>query len=271
MKNKIIKCAQDLKKRLPIEPKVALVLGTGLNSLAELMENPTIIPYGEIEGFAVSTAPSHAGQLVCGKMQGVDCIIMQGRLHYYEGWSMQEITFPIRVLAALGCTSIILTNAAGSLREHLPPGTIVALRDHINFMGTNPLIGPNDESLGERFPSLNEPYKKSSIKKAHELAKEIGFELAEGVYCAVTGPNLESVAECKMFQMLGADLVGMSTVPEALVAIHNGLSVTAFSVVTNYSNLFHSAAHSQEEIRANAKTAKDNLEKLILGIVPSLI
>jgi len=194
-------------------------------------------------------------------------LCFQGRFHYYEGYSMQQVVFPIRVMAGLGIKFCVVTNASGSLREDFMPGNLVVLTDHINFMGTNPLIGKNDEELGERFPSMNLPYS----PRVHEMVKAIAAKqaipLKWGVYVAVTGPSLETKAECAMFAKLGADLVGMSTVPEVITARHCGMEVLGISVVTNYSNLFHSKAHSQEEIRDNAAKASQYLMNLITELM----
>ncbi|MCK4957014.1 MAG: purine-nucleoside phosphorylase [Candidatus Cloacimonetes bacterium] len=267
MVHKIREAADFIKSKLDFSPERAVVLGTGLNSIAEMINDPIIIPYQDIPELPVSTAPSHAGRLVAGFLNDTPIIIMQGRLHYYEGYSMAEITFPIRLLKAIGIKELIITNAAGSLNASMVPGDIVLLEDHINFMGTNPLIGENLESLGERFPSMNEPYNLKMIAQAEDLAKEHNFKVQRGVYLAVTGPNFETKAECKMFAANGADLVGMSTVPEVIVAIHSGIKVLGISVVTNLSNIFHAEAHSQEEVRANAAKAKQHLEILITNVL----
>ncbi|MDD4223293.1 MAG: purine-nucleoside phosphorylase [Candidatus Cloacimonetes bacterium] len=262
--------ADWLKQRLPEVPKVALILGTGLNGIAERGRILFQIPYGEIPGFASSTAPSHKGNLILGELGGTKVLYLQGRFHYYEGHPMSAVVFPTRVLASLGVQTLIVTNASGSLREELAPGSIVMLADHINFMGTNPLIGENDGELGERFPSLNEPYDPRYAETCAQIARHEGIPLNKGVYVAVTGPSLETRAECAAFASLGADLVGMSTVPEVIAARHAGMRVLAFSVVTNYSNLFHNEAHSQEEIRANADRASTQLIAIITAFLGGL-
>ena len=264
---KIENAKKYIKSKIDFQPHLGIILGTGLNSIAELVQNPIFISYHEIPGFVVSTAPSHLGRLVLGKIHNKNLVIMQGRFHYYEGYSMQEITFPIRVLQALGVQNLIISNAAGSLNEKLQPGNIVLLKDHINLMGTNPLIGKNDDKLGERFPSMNEPYNSEMRKLSSEIADENGFTIQEGVYAAVTGPSLETRAECLMMQNMGADLVGMSTVPEVIVAVQSNIKVLGISVVTNMSNIFHSQAHSQEEIRENADKSRKKLETLIYHFI----
>jgi purine-nucleoside phosphorylase len=267
MHERINTAADFVRTKIDFIPEKAVILGTGLNSIAEMIETPVIIPYKDIPEMPVSTAPSHAGKLIAGFLGDTPIIILQGRLHYYEGYSMQEITFPIRLLQNLGIKEIIITNAAGSLNENLQPGEIVLLHDHINFMGTNPLIGENDPTLGERFPSMNEPYNIDLINEAEMIAKKNNFTVKKGVYLAVTGPSFETRAECLMFAKLGADLVGMSTVPEVIVATHAKIKVLGISVVTNLSNIFHQKEHSQDEVRANAIQAKENLICLLKNML----
>ncbi len=266
MKEKIKKAVEYIRSRSAIIPELGIVLGTGLNSIAALAQDIVEIPYQEIPGFGVSTAPSHAGQLLLGRIADKQVAIMQGRLHYYEGFSLQEVTFPIRVLTALGINTLLLTNAAGSLNPYLLPGELVLIKDHINLMGSNPLIGSNDDELGERFPSLHNTYDAELRRQVIGIAGRKGFKISEGVYAAVAGPSLETRAECLMLRNLGADLVGMSTVPEVIVAIHGGVRVLALSAVTNLSNIFHSKPHTQEEIRYYASRNNEKLEMIIKEI-----
>lgn len=259
--------AKWLLNELGCSPEIAIILGTGLGDLAESFEIKKLIPYKDIPGFATSTAPSHKGNLILVEIADKPVLFLQGRFHYYEGYDMQEVVFPTRTLTAMGLKTLIVTNAAGSLRKEMSPGSIVQITDHINFMGRNPLIGPNDEDMGERFPSMNEQYDPQYRAITDEIAREKGIKTHHGIYVAVTGPNLETRAECAAFQMWGADLVGMSTVPEVLVARHGGVRVLAYSIVTNYSNLFHSDAHSQEEIRHNAAIASSNLKSIICEFI----
>ncbi len=270
MKTSYHETAAWLKQRLPEVPSVAMILGTGLNAIAERGKTILQIPYGEIPGFVSSTAPSHKGNLVLSELEGQKVLFLQGRFHFYEGHPMSAVVFPTRVLACLGVKTLIVTNASGSLREKLGPGSIVMLEDHINHMGTNPLIGENDEDLGERFPSMNHPYDIAHRESCFAIAREQNIPLHSGIYLAVTGPSLETRAECAAFASMGADLVGMSTVPEVIVARHAGMKVLAFSVVTNHSNLFHDKAHSQEEIRANADRASTHLIDLITRFLKTL-
>ena len=259
--------AEWLQQKLPLIPQIAIILGTGLSAMAEAFPVLFQIPYSDIPGFVTSTAPSHKGNLILADVHGVPVLFLQGRFHFYEGYPLADVVFPTRVLAALGIRILIVTNAAGSLRLNLPPGAIVQLTDHINFMGTNPLIGHNDEAQGERFPSMNQLYDPELGHLADEIALSEAITTYKGVYLAVSGPSLETKAECAAFATLGADLVGMSTVPEVIVARHAGIRVLAYSIVTNYSNLFHGQAHSQEEIRQHAGIAGEQLKIIVASFV----
>lgn len=261
--------AQWLLERLPAKPETAIILGTGLSDMAEAFPLITKMSYAEVPGFAISTAPSHKGNLILAEVGGKAVLFLQGRFHYYEGHSIAQVIFPTRVLAAMGIKTLIVTNAAGSLRKELPPGSIVQIIDHINFMGLNPLVGVNDDSLGERFPSMNQLYDPDYRDVCDEIAAKHGISTHKGVYLAVSGPSLETRAECAAFAMWGADLVGMSTVPEVIAARHAGLKVLAYSIVTNYSNLFHEEAHSQEEIRHHAGIAGKHLQTMLSDFVRS--
>lgn len=219
--------------RFGAAPRVGIILGTGLGGLAAQIDDRTAIPYAEIPHFSVSTVESHAGQLVCGTLRGVPVVAMEGRFHYYEGYSMQQVTFPVRVMKSLGIEILIITNAAGGMNPHYELADLVAIEDHINLMGDNPLRGPNDDALGPRFPDMSQPYDKQLLALARRSALELGIPCQPGVFVAVTGPNLETRAEYRMLRALGADLVGMSTVPEVIVAVHAGLRVLGFSIVTD--------------------------------------
>jgi purine-nucleoside phosphorylase len=259
--------AQWILKQINATPDVGIVLGTGLSGLVDMLDDKIVIPYKDVPGFVKSTAPSHAGNIVFGYLSGKAVLLYQGRFHFYEGYTMNQVVFPIRVLAAMNVKNLIVTNASGSLREDFKPGDIVVITDHINFMGTNPLIGENLDDLGERFPSMNMQYSIAMHDCIRKVAADRGVALQWGTYIAVTGPSLETKAECAMFAKMGADVVGMSTVPEVIVARHSGINVLGISVVTNYSNLFHDLAHSQEEIRANADKASANLKLLITEVL----
>ncbi len=270
MLSQIENAVNFLSGKIKFKAETAVILGTGLNRIAGIVDNPIIINYKEIPGFLVSTAPMHEGKLITGNIQNKNVIFMQGRLHFYEGYSMQDVVFPIRVLKALGVKKLILTNASGSLNKELLPGDLVLIEDHINMMGTNPLIGENFEKLGSRFPSMNEPYDKKMRDAALSISKENGFDLKSGVYVAVSGPSMETKAECLMMAKMGADLVGMSTVPEVIIGIHSGMKILAVSAVTNLSNIFHSEPHTQEEINKNAAKTRKNLENLIINLIKKL-
>ncbi|MBN2460828.1 MAG: purine-nucleoside phosphorylase, partial [Candidatus Cloacimonetes bacterium] len=204
MLNDITTACEYISSHFCSKPETALILGTGLNSLAEKLTSVVRIPYQEIPGFSPVTAPEHKGMLITGKFSGQDLLIMQGRYHYYEGYSGEQLIFPVRVLKQMGIRNLIVTNAAGSLNQNLHPGMLVIIKDHINLMGTNPLIGLHDESLGERFPSMNEAYNRKMISQLKDIAQQENIEIREGIYAAVSGPSLETKAECLMLQRLGA-------------------------------------------------------------------
>lgn len=210
-----------------------MILGTGLGGLAEQITSKTVIPYAEIPHFPASTSPSHTGQLVCGELRGVPIVAMEGRFHFYEGYSMQQVTFPVRVMKALGADTLIVTNAAGGMNPHFELSDVVVIDDQINLMGDNPLRGFNDDKLGPRFPDMCEPYSRELSAIALQAALELGITAHKGVFVAVSGPNLETRAEYRMLRGMGADVVGMSTVPEVIVAVHAGLRVLGFSIVTD--------------------------------------
>jgi purine-nucleoside phosphorylase len=212
---------------------VGIVLGTGLGDFATALEGVTTIPYADIPGFPVSTVESHAGELHIGRLGGRPVAVMKGRVHFYEGYSMQQVAFPARVLRELGCDTLVLTSAVGGMNPNMPAGTIVALTDHINLMADSPLIGPNDDELGPRFPDMSEPYSRALVGLAERVALEQGWILQRAVLVAVPGPSLETAAEYRFLRWIGADVVGMSVVPEAIVAVHGGQRVLAMSVVTD--------------------------------------
>jgi purine-nucleoside phosphorylase len=231
--DRIQETSAALRAAVQGQPRFGLILGTGLGNLADQLENANAVPYEEIPHFASSTAESHAGNLVFGQLGGVDVVAMQGRVHVYEGYSMQQVTFPVRVLKALGVDSLVVTNAAGGMNPLFAAGDLVAIVDHINLMGQNPLIGPNDERLGERFPDMSEPYDRTYLRRVDEVALDLKIPLRKGVFVAVAGPNLETAAEYRFLRAIGADVVGMSLVPESIVAVHSGMRVLALTVVTD--------------------------------------
>jgi purine-nucleoside phosphorylase len=259
--------ARRVRALWPGEPRVGIVLGTGLGALAREIQAEAAIPYPEIPYFPHSTVESHTGQLVCGQLAGHTVLAMEGRFHLYEGYSPWQVTFPIRVMKELGCRLLIVSNAAGGLNPLYDQGDLVVLEDHINLMGLNPLIGPNDDRLGPRFPDLIEPYDRSLQKLALEVALQSNIVARRGVYVAVVGPNLETRAEYRFLRGIGADLVGMSTVPEVLVAVHAGLKVLGFSIVTDL--CLPDALHPVriEEILAVANVAESKLRTIVRGVL----
>lgn len=230
-----IKAAEYIRnKTQDFKPKFGLILGSGLGALAGLIKNPTIIPYEELAGFPVSTVAGHAGQLVLGHLNGTPVVCLQGRAHLYEGVSGEKVKTLVRTLKLLGCASVVITNAAGSLRTDVGPGRLMLINDHINLQGTNPLIGPNDEEFGPRFFAMDDAYDMELRNQLLKLAEKNNIPLTQGVYISVLGPSFETPAEIRAFRTLGADAVGMSTVPEVLVARHCGLKVVVISAITNY-------------------------------------
>lgn len=253
------------------QPAYGLVLGTGLSGLSEEIEQKYSIPYGDIPGFPVSTAPGHAGKLIFGELEGVPIVAMAGRFHYYEGYSMQELTFPIRVLNALGIKRLFLSNAAGGLNSESRAGDIVFISDHINMMGDNPLRGPNDERLGPRFPDMLKTYDKDLIREALDLGLRLRIPCHYGVYVALAGPNLETAAEYRFLHDIGGDVVGMSTVPEVLVAKHAGLPVFALSVVSNVCYPIDALTEtSVEEVLGVVEEAAPKVQRLIKALLKQL-
>lgn len=258
-----------IRQRTHHQPTVGLVLGSGLGPLAEQVEQPDIIPYQAIPNFPVSTVHGHAGRLVIGRLAGVTVCAMQGRFHFYEGYTMQEVTLPVRVMQRLGIRTLILTNAAGGINPSFRVSDLMLIEDHINFIGmtgTNPLVGPNLEAFGTRFPAMNQVYSKRLRTLAQQAASQGGLHLQHGTYFALSGPTFESPAEIRMIRMLGADAVGMSTVPEAIVAHHAGMEVLAISTITNMcvSELDSQNAPSHEEVNEAGKLIVPKLTKLLL-------
>jgi purine-nucleoside phosphorylase len=237
LKTRIVEAADVVRVRLRTAgapaPTLGIILGTGLGDFAQALESRVVVPYADIPDFPRSTVESHAGELHVGTLAGRAVAVMKGRVHYYEGYSMQQVGFPVRVLRELGCRTLIVTNAAGGMNPDMPAGTIVVTTDHINLMGDNPLIGPNDDTLGPRFPDMSEPYSRALVALAERVALDLKQPLQRGVFVAVPGPNLETAAEYRFLRAVGADVVGMSLVPEDIVAVHGGMRVLAFNVVTD--------------------------------------
>ncbi len=248
-------------------PSVGLILGSGLGDLAEQIENAVRIPYHEIPHFPVSTVEGHAGQLVIGTLMGQTVVAMQGRVHYYEGYSMQQVTFPVRVMKALGVETVIVTCASGGLNPSFEAGDLMLIVDHINMMGEDPLRGPNVKELGPRFPAMVDAYTPELRKVALEVAEELGFQLRQGVYSPISGPSYNTSAELRMLQRLGSDAVGMSTVPEVVVAKHMGLKVMGIACITDMA-LPDSPVHlTHEQVMEVANQTKPRFQNLIKGVL----
>jgi xanthosine phosphorylase len=262
--------AQVLTERSGAAPRVGVVLGSGLGHVADAVENATPIPYSDLPGFPQPSVEGHAGRAVAGSIGGVPVVAFQGRAHLYEGVDLDELRTPVRALKAAGAEILVLTNAAGSLRADLGPGSLMLIEDHINLTGTNVLGGPNEDELGPRFPSLRDAYDPELRAEARKAAQEIGVELTEGVYLAVSGPSFETPAEIRAFHTLGADAVGMSTVHETTVARHCGLRVAAVSAITNYAEGMSDRAVSHEQTLSDAAKAAEDLAPLITKFVGGL-
>ena len=263
--------AEFIESRITVEPRVAVVLGSGLGGFADAVENSSIIEYKDIPEWPRSTAVGHAGQLIVGMLAGIPVAVLAGRAHVYEGYTPQQVVYGIRTLDRLGVDSVILTNAAGAVNPQLRPGQLALISDHINLLGVNPLTGPNDEALGPRFPDMSEAYPKRCRDLAREAAKTLGIDLAEGVYAAVPGPSYETPAEIRYLRIVGADLVGMSTVLEAIAANHMGLKVLGVSCVTNYAAGVTDKKLDHAEVLATGERVRDTLTGLLKAVIPRLM
>ena len=270
MYEKIKETTSLIKSRTGIQPQYGIILGSGLGNLASKIEVNTVIPYSEIPNFPVSTVKGHKGQLVFGYLAGKPVVAMQGRFHFYEGYTMKELSFPVRVLNDLGIKLIIISNAAGGMNPEFSVGDIMLINDHINLMPTNPLMGPNDDSLGPRFPDMSEPYNLEYIKLAEEIASAEGIKTQKGIYAGVSGPCFETPAEYRYLRIIGADAVGMSTVPEVIAARHSGLDVFAVSVITDMGIWGQTTEVSHEEVLEAAKNAEPKLTSIISGLLKAL-
>lgn len=263
--------AQYVQQQCPnFEPEIALILGSGLGALADEVQNATVIPYADIPGFPVSQVSGHAGNMVLGELQGRRVVCMQGRVHLYEGYEAGALQTFIRTLKHLGCHTMVATNAAGSLNEAMTPGSLVAISDHVNLQGFNALVGRNDDSVGPRFPSMDNAYDAGLRQTLLAEAKAQNIAINTGVYFGLMGPSFETHAEIRMFKLLGADVVGMSTVNDVIVARHCGMKVLAVSVVTNMAAGMQQEALSHEETLSNAKIGTVDLIKLIKAVLPKL-
>ena len=262
--------AEFLSKRGGIIPRIAIVLGSGLGAVAERIENPITIPYAEIPHFPRSTVEGHSGKLITGGLSGIPVVVMQGRVHGYEGYTPDEVTFPIRVLGRLGIETVIVTNAAGGIRANFEQGQLVLISDHINFTGSNPLIGANDARLGARFFDMTEAYSSRLRGLANSTAERAGFTMPEGVYICVTGPSYETPAEIRAFRTTGADLVGMSTVHEVIVARHMGMEVLGISCVTNMAAGILKQQIDHAEVMETGVRVQERLGNLLATLVPEI-
>jgi purine-nucleoside phosphorylase len=271
---RVLEATHAIRARGAVEPRVALILGSGLGELADEVQSPTIVPYGEIPHFPVSTVAGHAGHLVLGSLENVPVVAMRGRVHFYEGYSLRDVTFPVRVMRRLGADVLIVTNAAGGLNETFRTGDLMVLSDHLNIMGMagqSPLVGPDEPELGVRFLDMLDAYDGELRSQAHDVARSSGFALRDGVYAMVAGPSFETMAEIRFLQRAGADAVGMSTIPEVIVARHERMRVLGFSAITDMAvgqDAVHEITHA--EVLAAAEEIKPRLTAVVKGVVAQL-
>jgi len=270
LQSALTRAVDAVRVRTDAEPDVAIILGTGLGGLAEEIDVAVAIEYGDIPGFPLSTVESHTGRLLFGTLMGKSVVAMQGRFHRYEGYSMQQIVFPVRVMRTLGAETLFVSNACGGMNPLWSRGDLMLIADHINLLGDNPLIGPNDDAIGPRFPDMSEPYDLGLRQTARGVALEQGIVLREGVYVAVPGPNLETPAEYRFLRGIGADVVGMSTVPEVIAAIHAGMRVLGVSIITDECLPDALVPVDIAEIIATASAAEPNLTRVMTGVLNRL-
>lgn len=269
----IDRLAQSIQSKIKSQPHIGLILGTGLGGLAQAIQNATIIPYRELPDWPVSTVMGHTGQLVIGELEGQPVLAMQGRIHYYEGYTMQQVTLPVRVMQRLGIKILIVTNAAGAIQPDFVPGDVMLITDNLNLAGMsglNPLIGPNLDEFGPRFPDMSQAYDRQLCDLARKVAREGNFLLREGIYAGLSGPSFESPADLRFLRIAGADAVGMSTVSEVIVARHGGMRVLGFSGISNKANLNGNSITSHEEVLESGHLIVPKLETLIRGVLRSL-
>jgi purine-nucleoside phosphorylase len=269
----IDRVAQAIRSKVDSRPRVGLILGTGLGGLAEIIQKATIIPYGELPDWPLSTVQGHTGQLVIGELEGQAVLVMQGRIHYYEGYSMQQVTMPVRVMQRLGIEILIVTNAAGAIHPDFIPGDVMLITDNLNLAGMsglNPLIGPNLDELGPRFPDMSQAFDRKLCDLAREVARKNNLTLREGVYAGLSGPSFESPADLRFLRIAGADAVGMSTVSEVIVARHGGTRVLGFSGISNKANLDGNTITSHEEVLQAGNLITPKLKTLVQGVLKLL-
>lgn len=261
------KTIEYLKDRISIQPEIGLVLGSGLGVLAEEISEAIYLPYSEIPGFPLSTVEGHLGRLVIGNLVGVPVLVMQGRFHYYEGYDLQTVTFPIRIMQGLGIKKLLVTNAAGGINLDYSAGALMLIEDHINLTGVNPLIGLNDKAFGPRFPDMTFSYSPDYLALAKKKASLLGISVKSGVYVGLTGPSYETPAEINFLRIIGGDAVGMSTVPEVIVARHSGMKVLGISCITNMASGISGQSLNHEEVMATAKRVHQDFRALVLAII----
>jgi purine-nucleoside phosphorylase len=269
----IDQAAETIRKRISNRPRVGLILGSGLNGLADSVQNAEVIPYKDLPNWPVSTVHGHVGQLVIGELEGQPVLVMQGRIHFYEGYSMSQITLPVRVMVRLGLEMMFVTNAAGGVNPDFVPGDVMLITDNLNLVGmvgANPLMGPNIDELGPRFPDMSQAYDRQLMSLARQAAAQENIRLREGVYCALSGPSFEGPADLRFLKLAGADAVGMSTVPEVLVARHGGMRVLGLSGISNKANLDGSSVTTHEEVIEAGKMITPKMETIIRGVLRSL-
>ena len=267
MMEQITKCLTYVRKKTSFRPEIALILGTGLGNLAKRIKSEKVFAYDELPFFPKTTVQSHSGKLILGELGGKKIAAMEGRFHFYEGYALLEVTFPVRVLREMGAKTLVVSNAAGGLNLGYKKGEIVIITDQINFMGVNPLIGPNEDKLGSRFPDMCEPFSKRLIDLTLKASQEVKIPVSQGVYIGVTGPCLETKAEYRMMRNFGADLVGMSTVPEVIVGVHMGMEILGVSIVTDTCDPDHLEPCDIKEIIKTANEAGPKLDKLITAAI----
>jgi purine-nucleoside phosphorylase len=270
MYERVEHAAREIRSRYSEDVRVGLVLGSGLGAFADELAESVEIPYEEIKGFARSTVEGHAGRLVMGKVEGVSIAAMQGRFHYYEGYEFEEVVFPIRTLGLLGVKSLVLTNAAGGVNVAFDQGALMVISDHLNLMGVNPLRGPHDNRFGERFPDMSEVYTRDYQEIAVAEGQAMGLELRRGIYAALSGPSYETPAEIRMMRILGADAVGMSTVPEAIVARQMGIKVLGISCITNMAAGVVGDPINHQDVMETGERVRDTFKELLKRIIPKL-
>lgn len=265
--------AEKIRKQISVQPMVGIILGSGLNGLADSVQNAVHIPYSDLPNFPVSTVHGHVGRFVIGLLEGKPVLVMQGRIHYYEGYTMGQTTLPVRVMQRIGIPSMVVTNAAGGVNSAFAPGDVMLITDQLNLMGMsglNPLMGPNLDEIGPRFPDMSQPYDRVYCDLARAVAKENGITLREGVYAGLSGPSFESPADLRFLKLAGADAVGMSTVPEVIVARHGGMRVLGLSGISNKANLDGSTITTHEEVIEAGKVITPKIEAIVRGVLRGL-